>query len=359
VSFNGSAYASGGRASTINSHFGCPQTLLGGTAMKLLRRTFLHLAAGASALPAVSRFAWAQSYPTKPITIIVPFAAGGPADVTTRIIAEHMSRTLGQPLLVENVGGAGGTTGSTRAMRANPDGHTIMMGHVGTHAVSVALYPKLAYRPDVDFAPIGVAVDQAVLIVGKKDFPPKDLAEFVSYVKSHFKKLNTAHAGVGSITHFTGVMLNSILGVDPVMVPFTGAGPAMNALIGGQVDYMCSPIPDVVQQVLGGKIKAYAIGSAERSLVLPDIPTSKEAGLPNFQALAWFSFFAPKDVPKPILDQLSDALDKALDDENVRKRLLDLGCDIPNKSKRGQQPLAALVKSELARWSPIITATSN
>jgi tripartite-type tricarboxylate transporter receptor subunit TctC len=327
--------------------------------MKLLRRTFLHVAAAAAALPALSRIARAQIHPGRAINIIVPFAAGGPADVTTRIIAEHMSRTLGQPVIVENVAGAGGTTGSTRAMRAKPDGHTIMVGHVGTHAVSVALYPNLAYRPDVDFAPIGVAVDQAVLIVGKKDFPPKDLAEFVAYVKSHFNKLNTGHAGVGSITHFTGVMLHSIIGVDPVLVPFTGSGPAMNALIGGQVDYMCSPIPDVVQQVLGGTIKAYAIGSAERSPALPDIPTSKEAGLPNFQVSAWFSLFAPKDVPKPILDQLSDALDKALDDENVRKRLLDLGCDIPDKSKRGQQQLAALVKSEIARWSPIIKATSN
>ena len=302
--------------------------------MKFNRRKFLHLTVGAAALPTLSTIARAQSYPARAIAIIVPFAAGGPAALTTRIIAEHMSHTLGKPLLVENVGGAGGTTGSTRAMRANPDGHTILIGHVGTHAVSVALYPNLAYRPDVDFAPIGRVVDQAVLIMTKNDFPPKDLAEFASYVRSHFKKLNMAHAGVGSITHFTGVMLNSILGVTPVMVPFTGSNPAMSALLGGQVDYMCAPIPDVVQQVLGGKIKAYAIGSTERSPALSEIPTSKEAGLPNFQASAWFAFFAPKDVPKPILNRLSDALDAALDDASVRKRLLDLGGDIPDKSKR-------------------------
>jgi tripartite-type tricarboxylate transporter receptor subunit TctC len=326
--------------------------------MKLPRRKFLHLTAGAAALPVMSRFASAQTYPSRAINIIVPFAAGGAADATARIIAEHMSVTLGQPLLIENVVGAGGTTGSIRAMRANPDGYTIMMGHVGTHAVAVALYPNLAYRPDVDFAPIGVAVDQAVLIVGKKEFPPRNLTEFVSYVKLHFEMLNAGHAGVGSITHFTCVMLNSILGVKPTLVPFNGSGPAMNALIGGHVDYMCSPIPDVVQQVLSGTIKAYAIGSTNRSPALPNVPTSKEAGLPDFQASAWFAFFAPKDLPKPICDKLSDALDNALDDENVRKRLLALGCDIPDKSKRGQQRLATLVKSEIARWSPIIKAAT-
>src|SRR2546423_625952 len=166
-----------------------------------------------------------------------------------------MSRTLGRQFLIENVVGAGGTTGTTRTMRAPPDGYTIIMGQLGTHALSVALYPNLAYRPDVDFAPIGRAVDQAMLIVSKKDFPPKDLAEFVSYVKTHYTRLNAGHAGAGSITHGTCLMLNSILGVTPVMVPFNGSGPALNALIGGQTDYMCSPIPDVVQQVLGETIK--------------------------------------------------------------------------------------------------------
>jgi tripartite-type tricarboxylate transporter receptor subunit TctC len=327
--------------------------------MKLTRRRLFHLAACVAALSSISDVSSAQIYPSRPVTIIVPFAAGGATDATARIIAQHMSGTLGQQLIVENVAGAGGTTGSIRAMRANPDGYTIMMGHVGTHAVSVGLYPNLAYRPDVDFAPIGVGVEQAVLIVGNKRFAPKDLTEFSAYVKANSDKLNTAHAGIGSITHFTCLLLNSILGVKTTMVPFNGSGPAMNALVGGQVDYMCSPIPDVVQQVQGGTIKAYAIGSATRSPALPDIPTSSEAGLPDFQASAWFAFFAPKDIPTPILDKLTDALDKALDDENVRKRLLDLGCDIPDKTKRGQQALAALVKREIARWTPVMKAASH
>ena len=228
--------------------------------MKLPRRQFLHLAVGSATLPIASPFAFAQAYPIRTITVVVPFAAGGATDITARIIAEHMSRTLGQQLRVENVVGAGGTTGTTRAMRANPDGYTIMMGQLGTHALSVALYPDLAYRPDVDFSPIGRVVDQAMVIVSRKDFPPRDLAEFVSFVQTHSARLNTGHAGVGSITHGTVLLLNSVLGVKPVMVPFNGSGPALNALIAGQTDYMCSPIPDVVQQVMSEMIKAFAIG---------------------------------------------------------------------------------------------------
>jgi tripartite-type tricarboxylate transporter receptor subunit TctC len=198
-----------------------------------------------------------------------------------------------------------------------------------------------------------------MLIVGRKDFPPKDLREFVSYVKANASRLNAGHAGVGSITHGTCLMLNSILSVSPVMVPFNGSGPSLNALIGRQTDYMCSPIPDVVQQVLSETIKTYAIGSAERSSALPNIPTSKEAGLPEFQAVGWYGLFAPKDVPSPVLDKLTSALDRALDDMNVRMRLLDLGCDIPSKAQRGPAPLAQLVKSEIARWSPIIKAANK
>ena len=168
--------------------------------------------------------------------------------------------------------------------------------------------------------------------------------------------MNVAHAGVGSITHSTCLLLNSLLGVKPTFVPFTGAAPAMNALLGGQVDYMCNAIPDAVQQVQSGAVKGYAISTAERNPALPNVPTAKEAGLPEFQASAWNALFAPRGTPKPVLDKLTDALDVALDDENVRRRLLDLGCEIPDQAARGPQPLAALVKSEIARWTPIIRA---
>jgi tripartite-type tricarboxylate transporter receptor subunit TctC len=300
----------------------------------------------------------AQVYPSRTITLIVPFAAGGTTDVVARIVGEHLSRTLGQQLVIENVAGAGGTTGSTRTMRSSPDGYTIQVGQMGTHAASVALYPNLAYKPDADFEPIGMIAGLPVVITARKEFPPNDLKEFIAYVKANADKVNVAHAGVGSITHTTCLLLNSLLGVKPIFVPFTGAAPAMNALLGGQVDYICNAIPDAVQQVQAGTVKAYAIGTIERNSTMPNVPTAREAGLPEFQASAWNGLFAPKGTPKPILDKLTAALDRALDDASVRKRLLELGCDLPDKSRRGQQALAALVKSEIARWTPIIKAAS-
>ena len=320
---------------------------------------FLQLAAGVAALPALPRLARAQAYPTRAVTIIVPFAAGGPTDVCARIVGDHMSRTLGQQLIVENVVGAGGTTGSTRAMRAAPDGYTIQIGQTGTHAASVALYPNLAYRPDVDFEPIGVIVVPPIVIATRKDFPANDLKEFMAYARANPDKLNMAHAGVGSITHFTCLMLNAMIGIKPTLVPFSGSAPAINALVAGQVDYICDPTPDIVQQLQGGTLKVYAVAAPTRSPVLPDVPTTIEAGLPEFQVIAWYGLFAPKGTPKPILDKLTGALDAALDNESVRKRLLDLGCDIPDKAQRGQAQLAALVKSEIARWGPIIKAANK
>jgi tripartite-type tricarboxylate transporter receptor subunit TctC len=276
--------------------------------------------------------------------------------VVARIIGEHMSRTLGQAILIENVVGAGGTTASTRAMRANPDGYTIEMGHMGTHAAAVALYPNLAYKPDVDFAPIGLAAGTHILVLGRKDLPPKDLKELAAFAKANERALNTAHAGIGSISHVTCLLLNSQFGVRPTSVPFTGAGPAMNALVAGQVDYMCDQITNGVSQVQSHTVKGYAIASRERSPALPDVPTTREAGLPEFEVSAWNALFAPKATPKPIIDRLTDALDKALDDEPTRKRLLELGGELPAKDKRGPERLAALVASEIARWTPIIKA---
>jgi tripartite-type tricarboxylate transporter receptor subunit TctC len=291
--------------------------------------------------------------------MIVPFAAGGATDVTARIVSEHMTRTLGQHIVIENIVGAGGTIGSTRAMRANPDGYTIEMGNIGTHTAAVALYPNLPYKPDIDFAPIGLVQWAPSMIVARKDFPPKDLEQFVHYVKANAQKLNVPHPGVGSFGFTCSLLFNSIIGVKPTMVPFNGANPAINALVGGQVDYMCDGgIINSVLHVVSGAIKTYTIGAEQRSPILPEVPTSKEAGLPEFQASGWMALFAPKGTPQPILDKLADSLDKALDDDNLRKRLLDLGTEIPGKPSRGRQPLAALVKSDIARWTPIIKAVS-
>jgi tripartite-type tricarboxylate transporter receptor subunit TctC len=326
--------------------------------MKLGRRKFLETAAGAAALPALSRVVGAQTYPARTITLIVPFAAGGATDVAARVVAEHMTRTLGQQIIIENVAGAGGTTGSIRAMRASPDGHTILMGHLGTHAVAVALYPNLAYKPDTDFEPIGVVVELPLIIAARKGFPANDLREFVAYAKANGDKLNMAHGGAGSNAFNFGLMLNSIIGVRPVLIPFAGTGPATNALVGGQVDYLLAGIAELGAQIQAGTIKAYAIGTDERNPAAPSVPTSKEAGMPEFHASPWFSLFAPKGTARSSLDKLSEALDKALDDPNVRKRLIDLGGDLPHKANRGQQPLAALVRSEIAHWMPIIKAAN-
>lgn len=297
-----------------------------------------------------------ENYPQRPITVVVPFAAGGPTDIVARIVSEHMSRTLGQPMIIENVVGAGGTTASSRVAKARADGYTIIMGHMGTHAASVALFPKLSYKPDVDFAPIGLAAGTPVLVLARKDFPPTDLKQLASFVKANVSKLNMAHAGVGSVSFTTCLLLNSIIGVNPTAVPYNGTGPALTALISGQVDYMCDQIVNVVQQVESGQIKAYAVGTAERNPALPNVPTSKEAGLPEFQAQAWNALFAPAGTPQPAVDRLSGALSKALDDQAVRKRLLDLGSVLPEGDGRGQKALTTLVRNEIDRWTPIIKA---
>src|SRR6201985_2531968 len=296
---------------------------------------------------------------TAAIPMLVPFAAGGPPDVVARIVTGHMAQTLGQSIIIENVVGAGGTTASARAARAANDGYTLITGHMGTHAASVPLYPKLAYHPEKDFEPVALLAGTPILILARKDFPAKDLKEFIAYVKANTDKMNMAHAGVGSVSYSSCELLSSVLDIKPVGVPFNGTGPAMNALVGGQVDYMCDQIVNAVPQINGGTIKAYAIATAERNPSLPNLPTTAEAGLPNYQASAWNAIFAPKRTAGPVLAKLNAAASKALDDENVRKRLLDLGSDIPKAEARTQAALAALVKSEIEKWSAVLKPATN
>jgi tripartite-type tricarboxylate transporter receptor subunit TctC len=302
--------------------------------------------------------AQAQSYPARPVTVIVPFAAGGPADITGRIAADQFSKILGQQFVVENVGGAGGTTGATRAARAAPDGYTLLLGHLGTHAASVALTANLAYNPETDFEPVGLVGEQPELLVTRKDLPPSTLREFVTYAKANESKLNMAHAGVGSVSYTGCLLLNAAIGIKPTLVPFTGTAPVMNALLGGQVDYVCDPILGPLPHVRAGTLKALAITSEKRHPALPDVPTSAEGGLPQFNITVFFGVFAPKGTPKAVVERLAAALDKGLDDEAARKRLTDLGAAIPDKNRRGPQPLAAIVKTEIARLTPILKAAS-
>src|SRR4029453_17833075 len=303
--------------------------------------------------------ALAQAYPTRSITMIVPFAAGGPTDVIARIVTGHMAQTLGQTIIIENVVGAGGTTATTRAARATNDGYTLITGHMGTHAASVPLYPKLAYHPEKDFEPVALLAGTPILILARKDFPPKDLKEFIAYVKANESKVNAAHAGVGSVSHVSCQLLESILNVKPISVPFNGTGPAMNAPVGGQVDYIGTQIVNAVPQINGGTIKAYAVATPERNPSLPNVPTTTEAGLPAFQAQAWNAIFAPKGTSPDIIAKLNASAVKALDDETVKKRLLELGSVIPAPADRTPQALGTLVKSEIAKWTRVLKPATN
>jgi tripartite-type tricarboxylate transporter receptor subunit TctC len=320
-----------------------------------MRKLYLAVAIAAAATVTSAQ---AQTYPTRSVTVIVPFAAGGPADVTGRIVSEIFSRHLGQQFVVENVAGAGGTVGATRAARATADGYTLISGHMGTHAAAVALYPNLAYKPDVDFEPIGLIAEQPELLVVKKEFPANNLKEFAAYAKANEAKLNMAHAGVGSVSYVGCLLLNSAIGIKPTMVPFNGTAPALTAILGGQVDYVCDPILGPLPHVRAGTLKALAIASKKRSALLPDVPTSAEQGMPQFDCSPFYALFAPKGTPQAIIDKLVEALDKGLDEEVVRKRFADLGAEVPDKSRRGPKALAALVKSEIARLTPILQAVA-
>jgi len=260
---------------------------------------------------------------------------------------------------VENVAGAGGTTGSTRAAQAAPDGYTLIMGHMGTHGAAPAVYPDLKYDPAKSFQPIGMAAGTPILVVAKKSFPAKDLKEFVAYVKKNSEKLNEAHAGVGSVSFTTCAFFNSLIGAKPTRVVYRGTGPALNDLVSGQVDYMCDQIVNLVPQIQAGTIKAYGVALPQRSPALPDVPTTKEGGLPEFQVSAWNAIFAPKGTPPEIVKKLSDALTKALADENTRKRLLDLGADLSDKAAQTPEGLAKLVDSEVARWKKVLASVSK
>ena len=304
---------------------------------------------------ALAQTAW----PAWPITMIVPFAAGGPTDIVGRIVAENMSHSLGQQIVIENVTGAGGTTAGTRTMRAAPDGYTIMLGHMGTHAAAVALYPKLAYNPSKDFAPIGLVAGMPVVILSKRDIPAHDLAAFMDYAKQHAATLTMAHAGMGSVSHVTCQLFNSALGIRPNMIAFQGSGPAMTALVAGKVDYMCDQVVTVVPRWKEHLVRVFAVGTKTRNQALPDVPTAEEAGLPQFDVSAWNALFAPKATPKSIITRLNTALIQALDDATVRKRLLDLGGDIPELAQRSPEALTALVQKEVAKWTPILKVTEG
>ena len=303
--------------------------------------------------------AQAQEYPARTVTVIVPFAAGGPADITGRIVADIFSRHLGQKFVVENVGGAGGTTGALRAARAAADGYTILSGHLGTNALAPAFYPNLGYDPQKDFAPIGLTAEYPELLVVRKDFPANNLKEFIAYTKANSDKLNGGHAGLGSVSYIGCLLLHSAIGIKPTMIPFTGTAPVLSAMLTGQVDYACDPVLGPFGQVQAGNVKALAVAARKRSPLLPDVPTSHEQGLPEFDIAPFYAVFVPSGTPQVVVDKLADALSKGLNEEAVQKRLTELGADSVEQSRRGPKALADLVKSEAARLMPILKAAAE
>ena len=312
---------------------------------------------GLVGLSAAVNTAHAQAYPSRAITVVVPFPAGGPSDVVARIVTEHMGRTLGQLMVIENVGGAGGTLGSARVAAASPDGYTLLAGSMGSHVAAPVLTPNLKYDPSRDFAPIGLTAHSPAVIAARKDFPAKDLAEFVSYLKQHGDQVKQAHGGIGASSHMACLLFTSELGVKPIQVAYRGTGPAVNDLVGGHVDFLCEQSVSVAEQIRSGLVKGYVVSAADRLASLPDIPSAKEGGI-RYDMSIWAGIFAPRGTPAEAIATLAGALDKALDDPAVKKRLADLGASLPAKHERTPESFTQLVKAEIARWSPILKAAS-
>ncbi|MEH6434550.1 tripartite tricarboxylate transporter substrate binding protein BugD [Massilia sp. DD77] len=297
--------------------------------------------------------AQAQTYPTKTITMIVPFAAGGPTDTVARLVAQSMGNTLKQQIIIENVGGAGGTIGAARAAKAAPDGYTLFLHHIG-HSTAPSLYRKLSYNAMTDFEPVGLVTDVPMTLVARKDFPAKDFKELLAYVKANKDKVTYAHAGLGAASHLCGMLLQTAIGVDLTTVAYKGTGPAMNDLLGGQVDLMCDQTTNTTSQIKGGKIKAYGVTTKAPLAALPGVPTLSSAGLPNFEVAVWHGLYAPKGTPKAVVDTLSNALRAALKDPVVKQRFADLGTEPVADERARPDALRSHLKTEIDRWSPII-----
>ncbi|WP_114393421.1 tripartite tricarboxylate transporter substrate binding protein BugD [Oleisolibacter albus] len=310
-------------------------------------------AVAAVALVAAAGSAFAQSFPSRPITMVVPFAAGGPTDTVARLVAQSMSETLGQQVVVENVGGAGGTLGAARVAKADADGYTLLLHHIG-QATSATLYRKLPYNPATDFAGIGLVTDVPMTIVAKKEFPAKDLKELVAYVKANADKVTLANAGVGAASHLCGMLFMKEIGTQLTTVPYKGTGPAMNDLVGGQVDVMCDQTTNTTGQIKGGAIKAYAVTTPTKVASLPDLPTTKDAGLPGVQVAVWHGLYAPKGTPADVVQKLNGALLAALKNNTVKARFAELGTEPVSADRATPQVLDAFVKAEIERWRPII-----
>src|SRR5262245_16589063 len=321
--------------------------------LKLPRRTFLHLAASAAALPAMTRIAGAQAYPSRPITVVVGAAAGGPTDTIGRIITERVRSLLGQTIVIENNGAAAGTIAHGRVARAAPDGYTLSLGHWGTHVVNGAVY-KLQYDVLKDFEPVALISVSPYFIVGKRDHPANDLRGLIAWLRTTGEKATQGTSGAGSPGHIGGVFLQSLLGTRWVFVPYRGANPVMQALLASEFDWTFTTPDQGLPQIQAGRIKPYAITAKSRMALAPNVPTTDEAGLPGFHLSYWHGLWAPKGTPKDIVEKLNAAAVAALAEPTTRQRLNELGQELFPRDQQSAASLAALQKAEIEKWWPII-----
>jgi tripartite-type tricarboxylate transporter receptor subunit TctC len=323
--------------------------------MKLPRRKFLHLAAGAAVLPAMSRLAWAQAYPSRPITMVVPFPAGAASDSITRVIAERMREVLGQPIIVENISGAGGSIGTGRVARSSPDGYSLVVGQLSTHVLNGAAL-ALPYDVVRDFEPVSLLVSNPLVLVGKSTLPANNLKELLIWLKANPAAASMAIVGTGGSSHLAGILLQKLSGTRFNIVPYRGGSPALQDLLGGQVDLMFAQPPDAVTHVQAGRLKGYAVTAPTRIPSAPDIRTMDEAGLSGLQVSLWHGLWTPKGAPSVIIAKLNEAVAVALADPAVRARLAEMHQEIPPHEQRTPAALAALQKAEIEKWWPIIKA---
>lgn len=315
-----------------------------------MKRAALALLAAIAALPAQAQ----DKYPSKPINMLVPFAAGGSSDVIARLVGEEMAQVLGQRIVMENMGGAGGATALTRAARAEPDGYTIVIGNSGTNAASYTIYNDLKYTP-ADFVPVGLVAKTSPMIALKLDFPAKDLKEFLAYAKANPGKISLGHAGVGSSNYLICRNFLKASGLDVALVSYRGAGPALNDLMGGQIDGVCDAATSLSGAVQGNKVKALVVATPQRLPSLPDVPTSAEAGLPAFQAQGWNAIFAPKGTPQPVIDRLNQALRTALASEKLHARFKELSSVLPEKEEMSPEFVARMVPAEIEKYKVLLS----
>jgi len=325
--------------------------------MKLPRRKFLQLAAFVAAFPALSRSGWTQSYPTRPVTLVVPFGPGGAMDIVGRLLAPRLSELLGQQVVVENVSGAGGMTGVARVAKAPPDGYQLVLGNLGTQAISQTLYKHPLYNSVTDLAPIGMLAQSYYVLITRKDLPPSTLPDFIAYARANEGKMQYASAGAGSTTHMACVLLNAAMGTNITHVPYRSTAIGIQDMMAGRVDFICDTVETAAQQILGNTVKAIAVLASDRTPVLANVPSAAEQGIPQAAIRGWYALFFPKGTPEAVVRRMSIAASQSMDTRAVLERFESLGITAVPSEQRKPEYLAKLMPEEIEKWAGPIKAS--